>query len=124
MPFISTGFASAGKRLFPLDFPIISTAGAARRDVARSLGEERWDNEGGHFPSARPVIASPAISSRDFEALEAQVHDMESRLASDLAAGRVGVRYNSYAHRSRVLRQQKAKCDALRVRVQSQEQRR
>jgi hypothetical protein len=70
------------------------------------------------------VIASPAISPRDFEALEAQVRDMESRLASDLAAGRVGVRYNSYAHRSRVLRQQKAKCDALRVRVQSQEQRR
>ena len=47
---------------------------------------------------------------------------MEISLAIDFANGRVGTRYNSYAHRSRVLRQQKAKLQAMRVIDQSQEQ--
>ena len=48
---------------------------------------------------------------------------MESTLVSDFANGRVGMRYNTYANRSRVLRQQKAKLDALRARFLAQEQR-
>jgi hypothetical protein len=47
---------------------------------------------------------------------------MESTLASDFADGRVGMRYNTYAHRSRVLRQQKAKLNVLRASSRAQEQ--
>ena len=53
--------------------------------------------------------------------LAEQVRVLESTLASDFANGRVGMRYNSYAHRSRVLRQQKAKLDLLQVSMRSQE---
>jgi hypothetical protein len=66
--------------------------------------------------------ATPALSASDVETLEAQVRRMESKLASDFADGRVGTRYNTYAHRSRVLRQQKAKLEAVRAGVQSEEQ--
>lgn len=122
MPPISSTVASTGKGPLRLDLPIIPTSGAARRDAARSLGEDSWENEGGHLAGARPVIASPAISTSDVDTLEAQVRDMEGTLASDFANGRVGTRYNTYAHRSRVLRQQKARLDVLRASVQSQEQ--
>jgi len=101
---------------------MIRVASAARRDAARSLREDNWENEGGHLAGARPPIASPAISASEVDTLEAQVRVMESTLASDFANGRVGMRYNTYAHRSRVLRQQKAKLDALRARFQAQGQ--
>lgn len=71
---------------------------------------------------ARLAIASSVISASDVEGLEAQVRLMESTLASDFGDGRVGMRYNTYAYRSRVLRQQRAKLDALRARFQAQEQ--
>ena len=96
MPPISSTVASTGKGPLRLDLPIIPTSGAARRDAA--------------------------ISTSDVETLEALVRDMEGTLASDFANGRVGMRYNTYAHRSRVLRQQKARLDVLRASVQSQEQ--
>ena len=104
MPLLSGTFTSTGRVLPPLDLPIIPLSSDARHDSARSLREESWENEGGHLAGAKPAIASSAIS------------------ASDFANGRVGTRYNSYAHRSRVLRQQKAKLKAMRVTDQSLEE--
>ena len=118
---LSSTVTSTGRAVLSLDFSMIRVSSAARRDAARSLREDNWENEGGHLAGARPVIACCAISANG-EALEAQVNALESTLASDFADGRVGMRYNTYAHRSRVLRQQKAKLDALRASFQAQEQ--
>lgn len=96
-------------------------ASSNARDHARFLREDNWENEGGHLASEGPRIASSAISASDVDALAEQVRVLESTLASDFANGRVGMRYNSYAHRSRVLRQQKAKLDLLQVSMRSQE---
>lgn len=113
MSLLSSSMRSTGTAVFPLDIPMIAKSGGARGDTARFLSEENWENEGGHLAAARPAIACSPISVRDVDMLEAQVNDMESALASNLANGRLGIRYNSYAHRSRVLRQQQAKLEAL-----------
>jgi hypothetical protein len=123
MSFLSSTIASTGSAALPLGLPIIPASNDARRDAARSLREDNWENEGGHLAGARSAIASSAVSAGDVEVLAAQVNVMESTLASDFANGRVGTRYNTYAHRSRVLRQQKAKLDALRASFLAQEQR-
>lgn len=123
MSFLFTTVTSIGKAAFPLDLPVIPVSNDLRVDPARCLREDNWENEGGHLAAARFVIASSAISAGDIEVLAAQVNVMESTLASDFANGRVGTRYNTYAHRSRVLRQQKTKLDALRASFLAQEQR-
>lgn len=110
---------STGGAPLPLHLPIVP----ASRDAARSLREDNWENEGGYLAGARPVIASSAISPSDVDTQVTQVRIMENTLASDFANGRVGMRYNNYAHRSRVLRQQKAKLDVLHARFRAQEQR-
>ena len=119
---LSSGVTRTGRAVLSLDFPMIRVSSAARRDAARSLREDNWENEGGHIASPSSAIASFLISASDVEALEAQVNAMESTLASDFADGRVGMRYNTYAHRSRVLRQQKAKLNVLRASFRAQEQ--
>ena len=119
---LSSSVTRTDRAVLLLDFPMIRVSSAARRDAARSLREDNWENEGGHIASPSSAIASFLISASDVEALEAQVNAMESTLASDFADGRVGMRYNTYAHRSRVLRQQKAKLDVLRASFQAQEQ--
>lgn len=121
MSLLSSTIRSTGTALFTS--PILSVSSDARRDAARSLREDCWENEGGHLAGARPAIASSTISASKVDALEAQVSDMECTLASDFANGRVGTRYNTYAHRSRVLRQQKMKLDILHARFRAQEQR-
>lgn len=122
MSLISDIAAGTGKLPLLHDLPVIPSSGVERHDVVRSLREDNWENEGGRLAAERPETASPAISTNDVEALEAEVRNMESILASDLANGRMGMRYNNYAHRSRVLRQQRARLDVLRASVQSQEQ--
>lgn len=119
---LSSSVTRTGRAVLSLDFPMIRVSSAARRDAARSLREDNWENEGGHIASPSSAIASFLISASDVEALEAQVNAMESTLASDFADGRVGMRYNAYAHRSRVLRQQKAKLNVLRASSRAQEQ--
>ena len=118
--FLCRTVTGTGRAVLSLDLPMIRFSSAARHDATRSLREDNWENEGGHLAGARPAIASCAISTNDVEALEARVNAMESTLASDFADGRVGMRYNTYAHRSRVLRQQKAKLDVLRASFQAQ----
>lgn len=122
MSFLFTPVKSTDKAAFPFDLPVIPVSSDLRGDPARCLREDNWENEGGHLAAAKLVIASSAISAGDVEVLAAQVNVMESTLASDFANGRVGTRYNTYAHRSRVLRQQKAKLDALRASFLAQEQ--
>lgn len=123
MSLISSTVTGAGKTFLPPDLPIISVSSSVRRDAARSLREDNWENEGGHLAGTKRLIASLALSATDVETLEAQVRLMESTLSSDFANGQLGMRYNTYAHRSRVLRQQKAKLDAMRGSFQAQEQR-
>jgi hypothetical protein len=123
MSFLLTSVTSTGKTAFPLDLPVFPVSRDLRGNPAQCLREDNWENEGGHLATARLVIASSAISAGDVEVLTAQVNVMESTLASEFANGRVGTRYNTYAHRSRVLRQQKAKLDALRASSLAQEQR-
>jgi len=123
MSFLFTPVTNTGKGAIPFDLPVILASSDLRGDPARCLREDNWENEGGHLAAAKLVIASSAISAGDVEVLAAQVNVMESTLASDFANGRVGTRYNTYAHRSRVLRQQKSKLDALRASFLAQEQR-
>jgi len=123
MSFLFTPVTNTGKGAIPFDLPVILASSDLRGDPARCLREDNWENEGGHLAAAKLVIASSAISAGDVEVLAAQVNVMESTLASDFANGRVGTSYNTYAHRSRVLRQQKAKLDALRASFLAQEQR-
>ncbi|MCK0530779.1 MULTISPECIES: hypothetical protein [Sphingobium] len=122
MSFLSIGETSTDSAVLPLDLPMTPQSSGAEGDAARSLREDNWENEGGHVAGAKSPTPTPALSANDVETLEAQVRRMESKLASDFADGRVGMRYNTYANRSRVLRQQKAKLDVLRAGVQSQEQ--
>ena len=122
MLLLSGTITSTGRVLPPLDLPIISLSSDARHDSARSVREESWENEGGHLVGAKPAMAPSAISASDVDPLQAQARAMEISLASDFANGRTGTCYNSYAYRSRVRRQQKAKLQAMRVTDQSQEQ--
>lgn len=122
MSFLSSTVASTGSAALPPGLPIIPASNDARRDAARSLREDNWENEGGHLAGAMPEIAPSAVSAKDVDTLKGQVNAMENTLISDFANGRVGMRYNTYAHRSRVLRQQKAKLDVLRARFRAQEQ--
>jgi hypothetical protein len=52
---------------------------------------------------------TPATARRfapsETDALEAALADMTAAFSSDFSDGRVGQRYNTYEHRSRVLRQ-------------------
>ena len=121
MPFLSSFATSTGRAAIPIDLLTVGEARGARGDAARSLREDNWENEGGRVAAAKPRIATPALSASDVETLDAQVRRMESTLATDFANGRMGRRYNTFAHRSRVIRQQKAKLESLRASFLTQE---
>lgn len=109
----------ARTRRVPLHIVPTSIGGAC---AARSLREDRWENEGGRIAAANPEAASLTFPTTAVEATQMQVDAMESALASDFANGRVGMRYNTYAHRSRVLSQQRAKLAMLHASVHIEEQ--
>lgn len=91
----------------------------ARHSADRFWAEESWENEGGHLPGFRSVKPSTAVLpllASETESLAMQIRTMEATFSRDFANGRVGTRYNTYEHRSRVLRQLTAKLDALRER--------
>lgn len=80
--------------------------------------QESWENEGGHLlgkggegESQLPAVT--AFACDETERLTADVHLMKRALLSDFANGRIGSRYNTYEHRSRVLRQLIAELDAV-----------
>ena len=108
--------ASTRKAVLPLP-PSIPIQVPARRDADRSSAEESWENEGGHLPrfaSVNRQAATPMPMVGELEGLATEVSLMASTLSRDFADGRVGTRYNTYEHRSRVLRQLTAKLDAMR----------
>ncbi|AHE54161.1 hypothetical protein [Sphingomonas sanxanigenens] len=59
-------------------------------------------------------LSVPArCTDADLAQLRARVVRMESELGQLLANGRIGSRYNTYAHRSRLVRQQKQRVSVL-----------
>jgi len=88
----------------PAIIPIPAHAGPDRKG---SAAEERWENEGGHLTGEAASRQGPTYGPPpgEIEDLATQVRVMGETLSSDYANGRVGKRYNTYAHRSRVLRQ-------------------
>lgn len=112
--------ASFSLSSIPLAVPAVSAPIPARHNATRALADEdNWENEGGHVARPRIQIMLPATPPNGGVILEAQVRVMGGSLARDLADGRVGQRYNTYAHRARVLRQQKANLQLLRLRPQA-----
>lgn len=126
----SASVASTRKAAFPLPSTMIPIQLHARRDADRSSAEDSWENEGGHLPrldSANRQAATPMPTLGELEGLATEVRIMASTFSRDFANGRVGTRYNTYEHRSRVLRQLTAKLDAMRERkagLEAQEHRR
>jgi hypothetical protein len=76
---------------------------------------QRWSNEGGHCPADPKIRGGPIIfaSSAGQKSLKDQVDRMSSALAADFANGLVGTHYNTFQHRSRVLRQMTATLNAM-----------
>ncbi len=76
---------------------------------------QRWSNEGGHCPTDPKFRGGPIIlaSSAVQKSLKDQVDRMGSALAADFANGLVGTHYNTFQHRSRVLRQMTATLNAM-----------
>lgn len=95
---------------------------AASDEAYRSSSVANWENEGGHLAGRDSKVALPALSSGEIEKLQAQVNRASIKLVSDFANGQVGVRYNTYSHRARVLRLQKAELGAMRARLNEPDQ--
>jgi hypothetical protein len=53
----------------------------------------------------QPHAPGKGISPADLGAIEAALGDMNSTFLGDLSAGTVGMKHNTFEHRSRVLRQ-------------------
>ena len=96
------------------EFLPCAAPGDGQRRGRRQAALERWENEGGNFLVARLPTPTSHRSTTEADALEAALRDMTQALSSDFSEGRVGTRYNSYAHRSRVLRQLTARLLAMR----------
>lgn len=62
---------------------------------------ETWDNEGG-----RQARDSAPMAKRD------RLQSAENDLTKDFIEGRIGIRHNTYAHRLRCLRQDRAQLHA------------
>ena len=102
--------------VLPISLPIVSMSVDARRDIDPISAEDSWESEGGSLSrsaDAGRLAGAPVSTSGELASLTAQIDLMASVLSGDFIDGRVGTRYNTYAHRSRVLRQQRAKLDAM-----------
>ena len=114
--------ASPRKAAVPIAPPAGPASVVALDDASRSRAEDSWENEGGHLSSRKPKVVSLTPSASEIDKLEAQVNISASKLVNDFASGRVGIRYNTYAHRARVLRLQRAELAAMRARLYESEQ--
>ena len=71
-----------------------------------------WENEGGSHsgrPSAAPELVGSSPSTSPSTGDSGDVADMQARLNADFANGLVGQRFNTYEHRTRVIRQLRAR---------------
>lgn len=69
---------------------------------------ERWENEGGQFPSPpRTAVIASDVSPlvRDQAADSEDLASMRAKFIADFAGGSMGQHHNTYEHRSLVLRQ-------------------
>lgn len=57
----------------------------------------------------------PDSFTAEFQALEHHVEAMDRELGLRLSEGTIGIKYNNYAHRSRLIRQARSRLEALRV---------
>jgi hypothetical protein len=91
------------------------SAAGGRNNLAAAV--DRWEDEGGFVRGtvpARPPQATISSSTTDeVDALASQVSRVARALASDYSEGRIGIRYNTFQHRSRVLRQMSACLEAM-----------
>jgi hypothetical protein len=87
---------------------------ADANETTAFYAEENWENEGGHLSNRDIKGISLRPFSNEIDRLEAQVKLSANKLTSDFVNGRVGTRYNTYDHRARVLRLQRAELDAMR----------
>lgn len=72
------------------------------------VAEERWENEGGHFPSLPSVAITPGDVSPVVRNQAAEGDDlaaMRAKFLADFASGSMGRHHNTYQHRARLLRQ-------------------
>lgn len=65
-------------------------------------------------PPAHTLVAG--LPGSEADALEAALTDMTTAFLGDFVNGRVGERYNTYEHRSRVLRQMTQRLAVMRAR--------
>jgi len=118
-PYTAASLRKAAMLLAP---PADLTSVAAPHDDSRSRGEDNWENEGGHLARRKSKEESLSPSASEIDSLETQVNLSASKLVDDFARGRVGMRYNTYAHRARVLRLQRAELAAMRACLHESEQ--
>lgn len=112
MPTVST-FPRISPRLvasFHKDLRYPSSRGEEQRSAV-----ENWENEGGYFPRFPSLQNSATTVVTDPDPLATEIDRLTKTLASDFANGRVGKRYNTYQHRSRVIRQLTACRTAMRL---------
>lgn len=86
---------------------------------------EKWENEGGRVKYAvvpEQPSAPPPQPRKDADDLAEQLRLMSDSLAQDYANGSVGQRFNTYAHRSRVIRQMTAELRKLEAAVAEEPQ--
>jgi chemotaxis protein histidine kinase CheA len=99
----------------PSDAMAFHAAVIGRSDHRRSAAEESWDNEGGcAFVTAATRLLTPDSRARAFTELNdltAQLRAMTQRLNDDFVNARIGVRHQTYEHRSRMVRQLKGRLD-------------
>lgn len=95
-------------------FPPSAAPGDRQRRRRRRAALESWENEGGNLLVALRPTPTGDRSAREADALATGLRDMTQALSRDFSEGRVGARYNSYAHRSRVLRQLAARLLTMR----------
>ncbi|MGB3847638.1 MAG: hypothetical protein WA940_17335 [Sphingopyxis sp.] len=97
---LKSGRAAAAPRVMALP---------SRHEADRRSAVESWENEGGHFPEFAPIrnpsaaVPEPAVTESEMQ--RAEIESLTRKLADDFANGRVGKRYSTYQHRTRVIRQ-------------------
>lgn len=83
------------------------------------MHEANWENEGGQLSGHSRLAPShvPADQARMIERdqLQGSLERMARNVANDFANGLTGTRFNTYQHRSRAIRQQVARLQAMRV---------
>lgn len=63
----------------------------------------------------QPLVSHESSSKSEIDALDTALHDMTAAFSRDFAGARVGQHHNTFAHRTRVLRQMNAQLARMRA---------